>query len=322
MYRGTNLEELKASLPPEYSEVPWFSYSQLSTADTCGYKWYVKYQLKLKHQSSNTTRLDIGDFVHQFLHDLYARIASGEVSGPQEWADRFLDATLMQIVDGLKFLDQVKPAETAFKIIRRYCQSDNLRGHRPVGTEEHFFVMVTLPDGRRFVLQGYVDLITMDLHDRVWVWDHKAPEGMWRPRREWNAIQLPLYRILMNSTGMSVYGVIINLINSYDYKHFEKEPDDKLYKRIEQVHTPAQLNNIWAEFQALAAFTLDIREGKVPVRRSLQDHICQNCDLLVPCNAHLSGEQLETAVALNSNRNVHFRSLPVGTGVTLDLEDI
>lgn len=320
MYRGTNLAELKASLPEIYSQVPWLSYSQLQTADRCGYLWYVKYQMKLKPAKSNTKYLDRGDYVHRFLHDLYTMVATGQMT-QHEWLEQRMDSVLMDIIDSLDFQDQIKYAHNALKVVQRYCNSDILSGHAPVGSEEHFFVLVTLPDSRQFVLQGYVDLITMDEKNLVWVWDHKAPERLWPRVRTWWAIQLPIYLILMRASGISVHGTVINQLNAFDYKNFDNEPDDKLYDRIFQVWTPAQLNNMWAEFLALATDVLDMREGRRQIRRSIRDDSCYKCDMMRPCNAHLSGEDLTTAVEVHSKRNVHFRSLPVGSGVTLDLED-
>jgi hypothetical protein len=276
--------------------------------------------MKLKPKQANTKYLDRGNYVHKFLDDLYRSVAAGQMT-QEQWLEERMDAILLEIIDSLDFADQTPYVLNAMKVVQRYCQSDILSGHHPVGSEEHFFVLVTLPDGRQFVLQGYIDLLTMDLKNLVWVWDHKAPEKLWPKTRSWMAIQLPIYTILLRANGVAVHGNVLNLLNAYNYKNFNEQPDEKLYDRIFQVWTPAQLNNIWAEFLALAAYVLDMREGRTTIRRSIRDDDCYKCDLFRPCNAHLAGEDLATSVEVHSSRNVHFRSLPVGSGVTLDMED-
>lgn len=326
MYRGTDLQELKGSLPEIYQTVPWLSYSQLQTADRCAYKWYVKYQMKLNPKQANTKYLDRGNYVHAFLNDLHRSVINLGMS-QEQWLEERLDLILLEIIDSLDFADQAQYVYNAMKVVQRYCRTDILGGHTPVGSEEHFFVLVDLPprqgenQNRQFVLQGYIDLLTIDPKSLVWVWDHKAPEKLWAKTRSWMAIQLPIYLILLRANGVAVHGTVINQLNAYNYKNFDNEPNEKLYDRIFQVWTPAQLTNIWAEFLALASFVLDLREGRVPARRSIRDEDCYKCELFRPCNAHLAGEDLQTSVEVHSARNVHFRSLPVGSGVTLDMED-
>lgn len=315
MPRGDDLRYLKESLPEDWKDIPILSYSQLMTLDRCSFLWYVKYGLKLKVNKANKY-LDRGSFTHTLLHDLYMSIAAG--MSAQEWSNTRLNPMVMDIVDSLNFEDQISSAATAMKLVERFCRTDVLGDHIPVGAEQHFFVLVTTNSGRKFILQGYVDLITIDSLGRVWVWDHKTGERLWSSLRVKMFIQLPIYQILLRADGMDVYGLIVNQLNSYPYKDMNAQPDDKLFKRDPIIWSPGQLQNVWNEFMGLAEEALDLIAGDTTIRRSIRDD-CHNCDMLSPCHANLSGEPLNEAIVAYSNHNVAFRGMPAGTGVTLDL---
>lgn len=316
MPRGNDLERLQAALPEEWKDVPILSYSQLQVIDRCDFLWYVKYGLKLNSKQKKE-RLDIGSFGHLLLQDLFLKISEGMTQ--QEWVEHRLGAMVMGITDTLNFEDQVQSLFTAMKVVRRYCTSDVLSGHHPVGVEQHFFVLVTTQQGHRLVLQGYVDLITVDPRGRVWVWDHKLPQKLWSPLKVKMAYQLPLYEILLRADGMAVHGTIVNQLNSYDYKNPEKEPDAKLFRRDEIVWTPIQLQNIWSEFLALVDDAFELIEGRRPARRSIRDD-CVGCDIAYGCSASLMGEDIREAMQHYNDTHIAFRSMPVGSGVELELD--
>lgn len=316
MPRGNDLDTLRKSLPDDWKDIPILSYSQLMTADRCSFLWYVKYHLKLK-SNKRSEKLDIGTFGHQFLHDLYSSIMDG--MSQKEWVEVRLNPMVMDIVDSLNFEDQIVAASKAMQLVERYCRSDVLSGHTPVGSEQHFFVLVETRSGRRFILQGYIDLLTIDPKERVYIWDHKFTTPLWSRIRIKSVIQLPIYEILLQADGIPVYGVCVNLINSYPYKDLHAQPDDKLFYRDLNYWTPGQLSNIWNEFVTEAEDVLDLIEGKRPARRSLRDDGCYSCDMRHPCFAHLSGIPLDDAVRDFNEQQTVFRSMPAGTSVTLDL---
>lgn len=315
MPRGTDVETLIERLPEEWKDVPILSFSQLTTADRCEFKWYVKYQVKYKGHNNNK-RMDTGSFAHVLLQDLYMSIKDGMTA--REWEEKRLNAVVMDIIDGLKFPeDQMQSVATAMQVVQRYCQTDILEGHTPVAAEEHFFVLVTTTSGRRFILQGYVDLITIDALGRVWIWDHKGGQGLWPKMRVRMEIQLPIYEILLRSEGLDVYGVCVNQLNCYPYKNMNEKTNEDLFKRDFDVRSPLQLQNIWAEFVALAESVLDLLEGKKPVRRSLQDHDCFKCDVAGPCLSALNGTPIDEAIEGHKGQWDKFREMPAGDSVTI-----
>lgn len=318
MPRGRDLETLVDSLPEEWKDLPIFSYSQLQTQDRCSFEWYTKYALKLKIKSNSSKRMDVGEYTHLFLADLYQQIADHGMS-TTEWVEERLNPMVLQIIDGLHFEDQISSVAVAMKLMQRYCRSNVLSGHAPVGIEQHFFVVVEAPSGRYFVLQGYIDLLTIDMRNQVWAWDHGTTEWMKRNIHYKALLQLPVYQVLLQADGMPVTGICVNLLNSRDYKDMDAQPDAKMFKRDFKIWTPGQLSNIWNEFMALADETLDMVEGKIKARRSIR-HDCDRCDMYGPCMANLAGEPLEDAMIAYSNSQANLRGIPAGTSVTLDLE--
>lgn len=318
MPRGQDLELLKASLPEDWKNVPILSYSQMMTADRCSFSWYLGYHLKLKSEKRKVA-LDTGSFVHALLHDMYESYMQEQMSS-RDWAADRMPTVMMNLMDtDLKYEDQLASAANAMQIVERYAQTDVLAGHTPVGSEQHFFILVTTPSGRRFVLQGYIDLLTIDLRERIWIWDHKTGTKMWTPVQLMMDIQLPIYQVLLRTDGIPVHGLVINQLNSYHYKNgLADQPNEKLFKREFMSRSEPQLNSIWSEFMGLAEFVMDLMEGKTIARRSLRKD-CSMCDMNVVCHDALSGTPLEVAAAEYNEGMVRVRSQIAGTGVELDL---
>lgn len=286
------------------------------TADRCAFLWYIKYAQRLK-VNSRKQKLDTGSFTHTLLHDLYDSVMNQ--MSVEDWLRTRLNAVTYGIIDSLDFEDQIISASHAMMLVQRYCKSDILSGHTPVGSEQHFFVHVTTNTGRQFILQGYVDLITIDPKSRICIWDHKTAERMWSPLRIKMVIQLPVYQILLQADGINVNGVCINLLNTTQYKDLNAQPDEKLFRRDTTFWTPGQLQNVWSEFLALADDTLDLIDGIKTARRSIRDDSCYQCDFFSPCHANLCGEPLDGAVQVYSDHQVAFRGIPAGTSVELDM---
>lgn len=316
MPRGTDLEVLKASLPTEWKDVPVLSYSQLMQADRCGFAWYLNYFLKLKTKARKSA-LTKGSYGHELLESLYRSLMAGE--SPEFWEERRLPVVLNYLLDAVEYDDQSVDLAAAMKIVQRYAGTDLLSGHTPVGTEQYFFTMVTTPRGFQFVLQGYVDLITTDVRGQTWVWDHKFTGKMWTPVQLMMDSQLPIYQMLLRADGIPVHGLVINQLNSYAYKDMAAQPNDKLFKREFMFRSEVQLQNIWAEFMALAERVGRMMTGAEPIYRSLKKD-CSMCDYNTACHDNMSGTPIEEAVeAFNEGAGAR-RSMPAGTGVDIILD--
>lgn len=318
MPRGRDLDEVRAALPEQWRHLPVFSYSQLTSADKCGMFWYIRYHLKQKVTARNTDKRDLGTFAHAFMADLYRSIADHGMTAEQ-WLDTRFQASLMEVLDQMDLPDQITAVNAASKVVRRYCRTDVLAGHTPVGIEQHFMSHVTTPTGREFILQGYVDLFTVDPRGRIWAWDHETSENLWPPKSIKSFLQLPVYQVLMQAEGYDVHGVMVNRLNSHIYKNMDAEPDTKLFRRESRIWTPGQLNNIWKEFLALADHTLDLMSGRAQVRRSITPN-CFRCDYVGGCFAALEGHDLIESLQIASNQHQSYRGVPVGESLILNLE--
>jgi hypothetical protein len=317
MPRGGSEKEVRDLIPEHLRHLPLLSYSQLSTVDRCQFLWFTRYTKKLKLDGKKKPRLDCGNFVHMFLEDLYTAIAF-EGMTQAEWLAKRMTPCLMKIIDGLTWADQATEVATAMQIVTRYVESsDVLEGHTPVGKEEHFFVLVTLPDGRQFILQGYVDLITIDAQNRIWVWDHKSPAKLWPRMRGAFVMQLVIYLILLRADGLNVHGTCINQLNSFDYKELDKQTNDKLFNRKFYTFNPIEIQNFWNEFLALAAEALNLIEGRTVARRSIRDEDCFKCDAAIPCRASLGGAPLDEAFEDYNAKQAHWRGIEAGSSVVI-----
>lgn len=315
MPRGDHYAEIRENLPDDWKDAPILSYSQLQVADRCGFLWYTKYFLKLKPRGNSNKKMDTGSFTHQLLADLYTFICNGGTT--DDWLNNRLNEVMMEIVDGLDFEDQIAAASDAMKLVLRYCQSDVLAGHTPVGMEQHFYATAITPSGRKFVLQIIIDLLTIDARKQVWIWDHKTGERMKSKLQVAMSLQFVSYLVLLRSLGMDIHGVCMNQINSTQYKDRSQHDDKKLFNRIFYTWTPGHLQSIWLEFMEMVEYTLDLMEGKIKARRSLRDESCYQCELVGPCHANLQGETLEVAVEIYSNQREALRGVPADGTVTI-----
>ena len=315
MPRGSDLETLKASLPPEWADVPILSYSQVMAADRCSFSWYIGYHLGLRSEKRSAAR-DKGSFTHALLHSMYQAVMSGIPA--RDWVqDRDgLPSEVGKLLDDMKYQDQVVEISGAMKLVERYAQTDVLAGHTAVGSEQHFFVLVTAPSGRKFILQGYIDLITIDARGSIVVWDHKVTGRFWTPIQIMMDSQLPTYQLLLRADGIPVHSICINQLNSYDYKDFAAQTNEKLFRREFSFRSEVQLNSIWQEFLALADFVLDLYEGRQVARRSLRKD-CSMCDMNGPCHDSLSGTPIDVAVREYNGQQAWNRSIKAGESVEI-----
>lgn len=316
MARGEDLEILKASLPVEWQNVPIFSYSQLLMADRCGFSWYLNYVLGLKTEKKKAA-LDKGSFGHKMVEDIYiTMMQNGGAFDPDAWVKDRLPIVVMEISQTLKYQDQFVELAAAMKIVERYAHTDLLSGHTPVGTEQHFFILVQTPSGFRFVLQGYTDLTTIDARGQVWVWDHKFTGKMWTEIQLMMDSQLPIYQILLRTDGIPVHGLMVNQLNSYAYKDMAAQPNEKLFQRKPMFRTEGQLQAIWTEFLALAERVGRMMTGQETIYRSLRKD-CDMCAYNGPCHDALSGTPIEVAIEAFNEGAAAKRSGNAGTSIEI-----
>lgn len=292
---ATQETELWQNLSDEDKQLPVLSFSQLQSMVRCPFQWWMGYKLGYKvPDKERSSALDKGTTLHEGLQVLYNHIKSGGN------ADEFREEMLRPLTE--KWLNSghreaVVNASHASWLLRRYSfeQKKLDIGHNVLDVERHFLTPVVAPSGRRFLLQGYVDLITIDSNGLVWLWDHKSGQKFWTSMQVLLDPQLPTYAIALREEGITAHGFIINMLNTYDYKKKEEVLNSKLFKRESTHRTDTELVNIARTMLTIADEWLDLLETDDPPNRHMSKD-CNMCNFADPCHLNLKGISLEAVL--------------------------
>jgi ATP-dependent helicase/DNAse subunit B len=326
MPRGSSRQEVLDSLPEEWQGLPLLSYTQMMQFDRCAFAWYLNKHLEVR-SPVRSRALDTGSYVHsglQVVTDRIIELDQPSLFSPDEWINDKLPQLVMEWSSEIEQTDQLVSIANAQQILTRYIGQGYVGmfgAHTPVETEAHFIILVETPRGRKFLLQGYVDLITYDDKGRLFIWDHKTGKKFWSDIEIIMDTQLPVYEILLVSEGINAAGLVINQLNSYPYKDPAAKRNDELFRREFTYRTPIELGHIREEFVAMADALLDVAEGVQPARRSLKKE-CKMCTYNGVCLNLLKGYDEETAIDIW--RDNKLSRIPVhveqGEGITIDLD--
>jgi len=276
---------LDRSMSDNIDDWPIYSYSQMQSWDRCEMLWdyaYARNWYKIRKESY----LSLGSEVHAALEFWYSKAIERV---PKEDRKQLLMQYFSERVNECSDdFDMLPVVNRAFWLCTRYVNEfapveDS--GHKILATEHHFTVPFKTGKGRNFILQGYIDLLT-EYSDRLWAWDHKTMESnFWTPIQVEMEPQTPLYAAALREQGQKVHGVIINMVNTYDYKHPDKVPTEKLFSREKSYRTDVQLDTIVREMKYIVDDIID--EHQTP-RRSLRLD-CKNCSFQEPCSLRIRG---------------------------------
>lgn len=275
---------LERSLSSDEKDWPILSYSQLQVWDRCEYAWSLGYAEEWT-QKSTPTYFNMGGMIHQMLDMYYSNVRIGQKD--TKFVDDFIN---MKINEAMETDHNLLPAvATTQRLIHRYITEfapKEDKGQRILSNEYHFTVPFTTGNGRHFILQGYVDMIT-ELSGRIWIWDHKSSEGQfWTPNEVMMDPQTPLYAVALREQGMKTHGFVINMLNTYDYKTPATVSVEKLFRRESCYRTDKELNSVLQETLYMVD---DMLENNPTPRRSLRRECGKRCQFREPCLMGLKG---------------------------------
>lgn len=292
--RPTKESELWLALSDEDKLLPILSFSRLQMLDRCEYQHYLAYGLGYM-EKERAKPLELGGICHEGLAAAY--IAKRDEGMPfTVFAETRLQELTEQWMASGRQEALIFAGHISWLLSRYFSQADAMDdGHTILEVEYHFLIKVKSMQGRPFLLQGYVDLVTRDRAGRVWLWDHKTGQKFWTKIEVSADAQLPLYAIALREEGMVAHGTIINMLNTYDYKDKSKVLQEQLFKREPLPRSDQELISIAENVLHQADDWLDAHEGNWPHGKPLRSMSkdCKYCRFADPCLSALKGIPVE-----------------------------
>lgn len=258
------------------------SLNQALTWDRCRFLWKLKYKDKWE-KIWRGYRLEMGNMGHAMLFDWYK---TGQDHSP-EFANAWL--TDLGNLDAEQ-IENVATAVSMFKLYREMFSPEHDRDRHTLELEYHFEVELTTPQGRIFILEGYIDRLSQDHKGFVWIEDYKWTQKFWSPTEVSMDPQLPLYAGALRALGIPVHGCMVTQVNTYPYKKdgrqkkLAAEGIESLIKR-EKFHVPEAQSNLLIEtYGTMMDEIIDAEDYRRSQRRE-----CKSCDMQEPCLMGLRG---------------------------------
>jgi len=201
------------------------------------------------------------------IRNLVASYATEQLSLTVSSQDLGVVTQALRLV--LRYIDDVAPMFDA--------------GAKIEGVEYHFNVELLTPKGRKFFLQGYVDLILW-IDGNRWIIDHKSTNN-----KIWSQGQLMMDGQMSTYSAVipNIFGVAVNFFNTYDYKNWWAEPIDKLYRRLSTHRTEKEKASVLHNFGVIVDDIEDRREtGNFPFSLTKD---CMRCPFNELCLMELKG---------------------------------
>ena len=283
----STLDLLDRSTSTDPAVWPIFSYSQLQSWDRCEDLWYYAYARNWQ-KVRQSPGLSLGSEIHLSFKNWYD-MAMEKIPKPDRlklMMDYFAQKINQAQEDenDAMLITLNRTAWLSMRYFQEFAPVED-KGHKILAAEHHFTVPFKTGKGRHFILQGYIDLLT-EYETRLWAWDHKSSEGQfWTPVQVMMEPQTPLYAAALREQGQDVHGVIINMINTYDYKKPENTTTAKLFAREKAYRSSVELDTFVREMKFIVD---DILENYETPRRSLRLD-CKNCSFQEPCLMRIKG---------------------------------
>lgn len=269
-------------------DVPIVSNSQINSFDRCELQYSLGYVEKWE-QRDTKSYLQIGTLGHELLSAWYKTGSWEQVE--LAWKEQY---------DKYAFQTEYMPilAEVIW-LVRRYIEQfvpSNDAPLQAVAVEQHFVLALWTAKGRKYYLQGYIDLAQVDTsnNNMLWLADHKFSTKRMSVRECEMDPQLPRYAAAYAMYGYDVFGVYYNMLNTYEYKK-EKEsvPPDKLFKRELVWLNRARHDNALIETGRAVDDLVEFLDSGKPARRR-QTRDCSRCWFQGPCAFGLKGDDMNT----------------------------
>lgn len=292
--------------------VPLVSHTQIGTLNECLFKFHLRYEQGWKPRTKSDA-LDFGSAVHSLLAAHYNH---WKETGKQPTEGSHLIQHVQQQM--LKTNEYgVKVIQHALSLVKRYVEDfarlEDL-GWTPHKVEEHFVVPMETPLGRQYELQLYVDLLMIQKKTgNLWLWEHKTVgQGkFWKEIQIMMDNQTPTYQAALRKLGIPIYGIMFNMLNSYEYKN--PAPPEKLFRRSKSYRTDVEIDNMVVELGRSVDDIIDLRENPdKPRKRNLRSRqgTCDYCYFQEPCILSMKGVDLESVLEMNYDRSSSFEKSP------------
>lgn len=271
------------------------SHSQLQTFDRCAFSWHITYEKELVPIDSKSY-FDFGNVVHKLLQ-IYYDAHKNRLAIDKCW-DEVAEYAATQIALAGTNMDALSLYSRAIRLVRRYITEFAVhqdKGWTTLGVEYHFVIPLRTPGGIDYELEGYIDWIAEDPTGRIWIIDHKTVGNkFWTENELMMDPQMPFYEIGLRGLGKNIFGIQVNMLNSYDYKDFESVDREKLFRRLPSYRNPHELEKI-VEEMGLAVDAMEATRLTNIRRRSLKRD-CSQCQHQELCLIDLKGIPIDGVV--------------------------
>lgn len=272
-------------------DVPIISHSQLMSWDRCELQWYLSYVEKWKERETKRY-MELGKLGHECLA-VYYSTRSREL----------VQAKLIEHYEMYAGQDSALTmlAEESWLIMRYiddYARSADA-DLEVLAIEEHFLIPLYTPQGRKYYLQGYVDVRGVR-NGKMEVWDHKFSGKFWNPNEVLMDIQIPLYVAAYAENGIPVHVAVVNQLNTYEYKDKSKVKPDQLFRREPNYLSDSEIKNIIWEVGLAVDDMLDSK-GRTVRRRMRRD--CSMCKYQDPCLMGRKGMDIHDILPVRFRRD-------------------
>ncbi len=259
------------------------SNSKLNVWDRCHFKYKLSYVDEWVSKTKSPA-LARGSMIHELI---------GMHDEGRSWAE-IVEKIQEYARNGSEITEVSRVATLVERYVTDYAPTANI-GWDFHSTERYLKIPLVTPGGNEYNLEGYIDGL-VNLNGKTWLLERKTYGGSqwaWKPTQILMDSQTPLYCAALRSQGVEVYGIIFDLINTYEYK---KPPDlDKLFQREKSYRTPGELDSIL--YQTGLAVD-EILAHKGPYRKSLQRD-CDFCPFQEPCLYDVKGVPIDSFLSTN-----------------------
>ena len=284
----------------EEPDVPIVSHSQIGSWNHCQLQWHLSY-IQGWTDREKKPYLILGQLGHEALAVWYRCLQAGLARDEARelvqtklneqvnvWAfksDDYLPALATMSWLVLKYIDEYTP----------FADKDIEEIH---GVEEHFIIALVSPKGRKYYLQGYVDLRAV-VRGVMRIWDHKFAQQFWYPLEVQMDSQQPFYAAAWTfGSDTPVHGTDINQLKTYNYVNKDKVQADTVFRRDSEYHTKQKLNNVLIEVGRAVDDMLEFEALKKEPRRFMSRN-CSRCWYQQPCYLGLQGHNMQTLLEID-----------------------
>jgi hypothetical protein len=198
--------------------------------------------------------------------------------------------------------ESLKHAATAIFLLDRYIGEVEFydQGHTIVDVERHFIIPLSTPQGRNFLLQGYIDLLSVSPLGVYYAWDHKSGANFWQEIEAAMHPQLPTYAGALREEGIHIGGFCINQLKTYDYKDKSKVTNEQLFHRDWFDKSQQEIDSVYENILVIVDDMLATDEyitenGGQPTKSLSRD--CKYCNLAGNiCSNSLRGIPVEVSL--------------------------